>query len=206
MNAKKYLVAAMALNTVLLAFAVSVSQHRPSDSPRSANNPSTTALTGRSGKFGPVIDTVLPAATQGAAQILDLETGRTLLQPPLDDPSSRADSIMSLIRSNGLDISCSVWSGGANCVTYDMTIVPVESKSWDQTTEQDLLANPALAPVSHSPRKLLMLGHNNPDTYAFRTAEGTLGMLKIDGLDQHQRGVKIRYKLINPAQSIAANP
>jgi hypothetical protein len=113
---------------------------------------------------------------------------------------------MSWIRSNGLDISSSVWSGGAHCVTYDMTIIPVESKSWDQTTEQDLLANPALAPAPHSPRKLLVLGHNKPDTYAFRTAEGTLGLLKIDGLDQHQRGVKIHYKLINPAQSIAANP
>src|SRR5207245_857365 len=99
------------------------------------------------------------------------------------------------------DISCSVWSSGATCITYDMIIVPVETKCWEQTTEQELLGNPALAPVRHSPRRLLVLGHDRPDTYIFRTAEGTLGMLRILGLSQHKQGVKIRYTLINPAKS-----
>jgi hypothetical protein len=205
MNAKKYLVAAMALNTALLAFAVSVS-HRPSELQRHPDKLGTLALTGPSGKFGPVIETVLPAQTEGPAQILDFETGRALLQPRLDDLNSRADTIMAWIRSNGLDLSCSTWSGGrAACITYDMAILPIETKSWDQTTEQELLANPALAPTPHSPRRLLALGHDKPDTYAFRTAEGTVGILRIVGLDQHERGVKIRYKLIYPAQSIAAS-
>src|SRR5205823_2588031 len=143
------------------------------------------------------------AKAEGLADILDLETGRTLLQPSLEHFNSRADAIMAWVRSNGLDISCNVWAGGAACVTYDMTIVPVEGKRWEETTEEELLGNPALAPVSHSPRRLLVLGQDRPDTYIFRTGEGTLGMLRIVGLSEGGPGVKIHYKLINPATSVA---
>ncbi len=205
MNTKKYLVTAMVLNTVLLAFAVSLGHHPAYETQRGANDLRKTALTGPSGKFGPVIETVLPGAkTESAPEILDLETGRMLHEPPFEYFDSRVDAIMAWPRSHGLDISCSVWSSGATCVTYDMIIVPVEGKCWEETTEQELLRNPALAPVRHSPRRLLVQGNNGPDTYIFRTAEGTLGMLHIVGLDQHGRGVRIRYKLVNPAKSIVA--
>jgi hypothetical protein len=111
---------------------------------------------------------------------------------------------MGWIRTNGLDISSSLWPGGAACVTYDMTIVPVTAKCWETTTEQELLDNPALAPVPHSPRRLLVVGNDGPDTYIFRTGEGTLGMLQLVGVSEHKRGVKIRYKLINPAKPVVA--
>jgi len=205
MNAKKYLVAAIVLNTVWLAFAAPVCHQLTRETQRGVNDLRAMALTGPGGKFGPAIETVLPGAkTEGPTEILDLETGRTLPQPPFEYFNSRADAIMAWIRSHGLDISCSLWSSGAACVTYDMTLVPVAGKCWEETTEQELLGNPALAPVRHSPRRLLVLGPNRPDTYIFRTAEGTLGMLRIVGLGQDGRGVKIRYKLINPAKSIAA--
>ena len=207
MKAKKYFVAAVVLNTVLLAFAASFSHKLTCPTPRVANDPGAMALTGPSGKFGRMIETVLPAAKpERPADILDLETGRALPQPPLESFNSRADAIMGWIRSSGLDISCSVWSSGAACVTYDMTIIPVERKGWEETTEVELLDNPALAPGRHSPRRLLVLGPNRPDTYIFRTGEGTLGMLRIVGLSQDGQGVKIRYKLINPAKSLAVVP
>lgn len=202
MNAKKYFVAAIILSAVLLAFAAAFFWQTK----RGANEPIGTALTGPSGKFGPVIETVLPAAKTKATDILDLETGRVLLQPSLEDFNSRADAIMAWIRSNSLDISCSVWPGGAACVTHDMTLVAVEAKCWEETTEPELLASPALAPGQHSPRRLLVLGHNRPDTYMFRTGEGTFGMLRIIGLNQRGQGVNICYKLINPAKSRSVHP
>jgi hypothetical protein len=209
MSGKKILIVAMVLNTMLLAFAASFSHRLPWQlrDGGGGNDRRGMALTGPGGKFGPVIETVLPAArAKGSAAIVDilnLETGRSLVQPPLESFNSRADAIMRWIRSNGLDISCVTWSSGATCVTYDMTIVPVEGKCWEETTEEALLSNPALTPVRHAPRRLLVLGDNRPDTYIFRTAEGTLGMLQIAGVSQHGQGVKIRYKLINSAQSVA---
>jgi hypothetical protein len=204
MNAKKYLVAAaIVLSAVLLALAASSFwQTKPGD-----HEPGRAALTGPGGKFGPVIETVVPAAkTNGTTDMLDLETGRVQPLPPFEYFNSRADVIMAWIRSNGLDISCSVWPNGAACVTHDMIIVAVDGECWKETTEQELIGNPALASGRHSPRRMLVLGHDRPDTYVFRTGEGTLGMLRIVGLSRHGRGVNICYKLINPAKSLSVRP
>ena len=198
MNAKKYLVTVVVLSTMIMALAAPFWQTK-----RGANEPSRTPLTGLSGKFGPMIETVLPGTKiDQENEMLDLETVITLLQPRSEHFNFSADAINDWIRSNGLDISCIVWSSGAVCITYDMTVVAVEGKCWEETTEQELLANPALTPVRHAPRKLLVLGDNQPDTYMFRTGDGTLGILRIVGLSQDEQGVKIRYKMINPAKSL----
>jgi hypothetical protein len=206
MNGKKCFVAAIVLNTALVAFAACLN-HRLQTLSRDGkgmNEEMAMTLSGSGGKFGPIMEMELAAAkSDGLCEISDLETGRTLVQPPAEHFNSNARAIMSWIRSNGLDISCLVWPAGATCVTYDMIVKPVEGKCWEETTEQELLGNPALAPVSHAPRRLLVVGDNLPDTYVFRTGEGTVGMLRIVGLSEHRPGVKIRYKLINRAKSLA---
>ncbi len=202
MNKKKLFIVALVLNTVLLAFAADICRQflwQGLAAP-GAKGPCATAVSGPEGKFGPVMEIILPGETNGWAEILDLESGRTMTQEPIDHFNFRADVIMSWIRSNGLDISCSIWPGGAACVTYDMAIVAIDGKSWERTTPDEILANPALAPASHSPRRQLVVGPNRPDTFAFRTAEGTLGMLRLAGLCEHGQGVKISYKLVNPAR------
>ena len=197
MNKKKYFVALLVLNTVLLAFAVSLDHQRKTEAQCAADEHKRTALTGPSGKFGPVIETVLPARTETSVDILDLETGCARRQPAFENFNSRPDALMVWIRSNGVDISSSLWPGGAACITYEMTIVPVAPATWETTTEHELLDAPALAPVPHSPRRLLVMGNDRPNTYIFRTGEGTLGMLQLIGPEGHGRGVKVRYKLIN---------
>lgn len=201
MNGKKYFVAAIALNTVLLAIAACFGRHYLWEAQAGeADDVRMAALLGPPGKFGPTKEIVLSGArTDSTPEITDLETGRALARPSVESFNFRADAIMGWIRSRGLDISCNVWSGGAACVTYDMTVVAVESKAWEKTTAEELVANAALASVRHAPRKLLVVGDNRPDTYMFRTGEGTLGMLRLVGLSEDQTGVKIRYKLIGPA-------
>jgi len=199
MNAKECFVAAILLNVVLLTFAASYYRTW-----RDADEPSVSVLSGPAGQFGPVIETVLPVARiEGTTDLLDMETGRARPQPAMEDFNFCADEIVAWISSNGMDVSCFVWPSGGAFVTYAMAIVPVDGKCWEETTEEELLANPALAPGGHCPRRLLVLGHDRPDTYMFRTSEGSLGMLQLAGLPQHQQGVKIRYKLINPAESPA---
>jgi hypothetical protein len=200
MNAKKYLLAALALSFVAVAFAASVCHHRKCEAQPGANHLTRAALKAPSGKFGPVIEAILPdpKTPEGQTDILSLETGRTLPQPSFEDLSSDVDAIAAWPRSHGVDISCFVLSRGAACITYDMTVLPVESDCWDKATAEDLLGNPGLAPVSHAPRRLLKVGQNHPDTYLFRTRHGILGMLRIVGVSRQQPGVTIQYKLINP--------
>ena len=203
MNRKKYFVALIALNTVLLAFAVSLDHRRSWQGPCGSNDAKESPLAGPSGKFGPVIETVLPfAKNETSIDIMDLETGCALRQPSSDYFNNRADALLAWIRSNSLDISCSPGPGCAACVTYDMAIAPVEAKCWQRTTEQELLDNSALAPVPHSPRRLLVLANDRIGTYIFRTGEGIFGMLQLFGLSENGNGVKIRYKLINPTKPL----
>ena len=129
MNRKKFFLAALVLNTVMLAFAVCVyNLHATQTHGGESKDSRPKALTGESGKFGPVIETVLLAAnTNGRAQILDVETGHGLPEPLPEAFGFRANAIMGWIRGKGLDISCSVWpNGGAACVTYEMTLLPVD--------------------------------------------------------------------------------
>jgi len=205
MNAKKIFVAAIALNFVLLAFAASLYHRWKSQCGGDGDNCTMmSVVSGPDGKFGPVMEIVLPAEINGRAQLVDLETGRALPQEGLEHFDFRADAVMAWIRSNGLDISCSVWPGGAACVTYDMRIAAVEAKYWEKSTADEVLEEAALAGRGHSPRRQLVLGHKRPDTYVFRTAEGTAGMLRLVGLSEGGRGVKIRYKLINQGMSFSA--
>ena len=200
MNANKYLVTAMISGAVILTFASYALRQRTVDD----HERSSMALSGSAGKFGPTIETIVPAAKkEGDLEMLDLETGRAMVQPPLEHFNSRAEDIMAWVKSNGLDISCSVWSGSGVCVTYNMLVVAVDGKNWEQITEADLAGNPALDAGQNTPRRLLVLGQNRPDTYAFRTCEGTLGMLQL-GLSPNGRKVKIRYKMIHATESLAA--
>jgi hypothetical protein len=159
------------------------------------------ALRSPAESFGPVRETVLPASKTELPEMLDLETGRILPQIPYENFKFRAPAIMNWIRSKGLDISCNVWPNGATCVTYDMCIVAVAGKCWDEITEEEILGNPALAPKAHSPRRLLVVAQNRSDTYIFRTGEGTSGILRIAGTCADRRGVKILYRLINSPKS-----
>lgn len=205
MNAKKIFVVAVALNVVLLAVATSFRGRLPwqSQDVAAASPPPALPLTGASGKFGPVMELVLPGSSGDEIEMLNLETGRLQPQESLERFDFHVDALMAWIRSEGLDLSCSVWSNGTACVTHGMITLPVEAKGWEKTTEAEIVGNLALASKSRSPRRMLMLGAGRPDTYVFRTSDGTLGMLQLAGLSETGPGVKIRYKLINPAKPVS---
>ena len=206
---KKWFLIAAFLSAVLLAaaayFSQAVLRRQPSGAwslatPKPVRHPEVTLirLAGSGQGFGPVVEATLPAARSGGeTEILDLETGRWLTQPGLECFHEDAGAIATWIRTNALNISCFVWpDGSAACVTYNMTVVPVEKRCWEEIAAGDMPGIPVLAPGQHSPRRLLPLGPGRMETYVFRTDEGTLGMLRLVGLSDHERIVKIRYKLL----------
>jgi hypothetical protein len=145
--------------------------------------------------FGPEVVAVLPGNKE-CPELFNLETGRRLPQPDYERSKLSGAAIMDWVRTNGLDISASIWPGGAACITYNMLVFPVEAQCWDKTQADELLENPALASNQQAPRRLLILGHGRTNTYLFRTGEGTLGMLQIVGLSEDGLGIQIRYRLI----------
>jgi hypothetical protein len=154
-----------------------------------------TSLQDSSLGFMPQVEAVLPGKDR-CPELLDLETGHRLALPDYDSFEAPSEAIMAWIRTNGLDISGRIWPGGAACVTYNMTVVPIETRCWAELTAQDLLNNKVLANPQQAPRRLLVLGPGRPDTYLFRTQEGNLGILRLLGLSDDSRGVEICYKLL----------
>ena len=206
---KKWLLIAAIGSALILAaiadFPQHASQRRPSSAqslitPKPGPHPEVTLtrVAASAQGFGPVVEATLPAEqSDGGTEILDLDTGRWLIMPALDRFNEDVGAMMTWIRTNGLNISCRVWpDGSAACVTCNMTVVPVETRCWNETATHDFPGLPVLTPGHHSATRLLLLGPGRAETYVFRTDEGTVGMLRLVGLSDDKRLVKIRYKLL----------
>jgi hypothetical protein len=200
---KKWFFAGLGL--VVLMAAANFSQRPPS----ADRNPATpgpgvhprvmlTRLAGAGQGFGPVVEATLPAASiDGETELLDLETGCSMIRPGLERFNDNAAAMTSWVRAKALNISGRVWPDGtAACITYNMTALPVETRCWGQAAGSDIPGIPVPEPGQHSPSRLLVVRPGCPETYVFRTDEGTLGMLRLVGLSEDQRAVKIRYKLL----------
>ena len=206
---KKWFLVAAVLSVVLLGAAAHFSEEvlaehasnaRSLATPKPGAHPEVTLtrVAGSAQGFGPVVEATLPAErNDGETEVLDLETGRWLIQPGLERFNEDVGAMMTWIRIKGLNISCRVWpDGSAACVTCNMAVVPVETRCWEKPAASDFPALPVLPPRHHSPRRLLLLGAGRAETYVFRTDEGTVGMLRLVGLSDDKRLVKIRYKLL----------
>jgi hypothetical protein len=204
---KKWFLIGAVLSVVLLAAATHFPQEvlhwQPSGARSVAAPPADlhaeiTRVAGSGLGFGPVVEATLPAARgDGETELLDLETSRWLTQPGLEDFNENVGAMMTWIRTSGANISGRVWpDGSAACVTYNMTMVPLQTSCWEKTAAGELPGIPALDPDQHSPSRLLVLGCGRTETYVFRTDEGTLGMLRLVGLSADERLVTIRYKVL----------
>lgn len=167
-------------------------------------------VTGRAYEIqvGTVVETVLPTPENGArAEMLDLESGKTILEPPFEFFGSNARANIAWIQANGLDLS-GVIIGGSNvmCIGYYLAAVPMPPQIWDEPP-LDPLSNSALAAIHDPKRTVLTYENGKNSTYLFRTAEGTPGILQVLGTTDDLRSVKIRYKLLSaPLSSISDQP
>ena len=160
--------------------------------------------------FGPEMEAILPGTRSDAQnEMLNLETGgsRTVPGPHFND---NVAALVAWIRTSGVNISGRVWSDGSvDCITYNMTVVPVETGCWGKTAAEAISGIPVPEPNRHSPRRWLVPEAGKAKTYAFRTDTGTFGILRLVGLSDNGQGVKIRYKLVQAqetvSQPIAAN-
>jgi len=215
MHAKQWFLTAAGLGAVLSAATVYAWRKAPSSQPARGAASSVAEVGSHSAVklahsaaarlgFGPEVEATLPAeSSDGQTEILNLETREWFSSPGLKDFNGDARTLMSWIRKNGVNISGRVWpDGGAACVTYNMTVVPVPAKCWEEATAEDLRGIPVPALNQHSPRSLLALETGHPETYLFRTDQGTLGLLRLVGLSEDQRGVQISYKSVQaPGES-----
>ena len=170
--------------------------------------------------FGPVIERVVYATTTDRDCFLDLETGRLLQPPPqvrslfaatnwqqhyMHEPAA-TDPMRAWVWTSGADLVSGapafnderglVLLDGEMIGTQDywkMGAVPVDKllQETAATSQAGVPGTPSLigaAPFVRADQRLR--------SHAFRTKDGTMGVLQVIGFTDNPRGVKLRYKLI----------
>ena len=156
--------------------------------------------------FGPVTESVLKTQEvrpdSRVAQLLDLDTGRRGTGSNFGDNDRETHA---WLRTNRLDMLGVIEHGQIAVLCFDMVVMPVVSNDWETVTAQNVVTNWYLA--QNEPNKIIGISPvtDNTDTWLFRTREGGRGILQILGQSDDPLGVKIRYKLVQTADSGAAS-
>jgi hypothetical protein len=178
--------------------------------------------------FGPVIERVVYETTTGRDCFLDLETG-LLLQPPLqvmalfaatnwqkhymDEPEA-TDPMRAWVWASGADLVY-----GAPAFTHEGGLILLDGEMigtedyWKMGAGQvaKLLQETEATNQAKIPGAPSLVGdppfvRNDqlPRSEAFRTMDGTIGVLQVISFTDNPRGVRIRYKLVQDSQARVA--
>lgn len=171
----------------------------------SASDIRTAQLDAFAPRAGAVIEALLPEARTGEPRdLFDFETGRRVAEPVFDANDAREG--IAWIRNRGLDVAGVILQNGEPaCLGCYLAAVPVNRQLWETITPGDLQAQPDLDKIVSPKRTFLIPGQSKTDTFLFRTADGTAGILQVQGVTDDRRCVKIRYKLLSPVQTQLAH-
>jgi len=170
--------------------------------------------------FGPVKEVTLHAKGADGQEVLDLDTGQIL---PLDLPKELVNApsktdLVQWMADRGVDLAFEFESRSPLPVpsylcTTDLLLVLRSDEEWEAATEATLsLALAQGAPgvrVEHQgPVKAYCLEAQTklPLTFAFKTAQGSLGLLQVTELIDKPRSVKIRYRLVQTQEGSTQAP
>ena len=125
---------------------------------------------------------------------IDLDTGRLFSLGGSFPGQTDADA-MAWIARQGIDAGAETAVRGPGLYGLDMVVIPRAAEVWEEAAlhgiQDDLESGKSGSPVMMS-----ALGEL-PRTYAFRTREGSMGILQITELiNQPPRHINIRYKLL----------
>jgi hypothetical protein len=173
--------------------------------------------------FGPTIERVLQSRLEGTTNwFLDLETGNILMPPPelalslvrrtLEAiPGTRALQFTDWVQRTGVDVAVygpeafetlgGIWkpTHGQSYEDWDdlEALTPAQTRAAIRAEEKQPTwgGRPELSGIG--PKSVLYRDFSV--NYFFKTREGNLGVLQVVGQDKASGGLKLRYKLVQPA-------
>jgi hypothetical protein len=210
MNAKTVLLISLVLNAGLLGSVAFLTQQVPSQTRSPGGLPSRPdrellrpAEKGSGPKFGPEFRVSLVESGK-QAELLDLETGMRLVEPPFELFGNKAKACVNWIRSNGMDVSGSAAPGEPGCIiSYYVALVPVPGAAWDNLRAQEVLTSAELDAVQN-PKRLCFQANEDLQTFLFRTIEGTKGILRMSRASSKSGpSVQLDYRIALPEDGMA---
>jgi biopolymer transport protein ExbD len=174
--------------------------------------------------FGPAIERAIAEPFAPDYVWFDLDTGRSVAlsnyfkagYDPEFKPHTEAENrpyqeeFKRLKVASGADISARLegvppgFGKPPALFGLEMVIVPTTPDKWDALTTSELNATLAGKPLKGQPS--MDFNHDQTATYLFQTREGARGILQITSFTDNPRGVKIRYKLVQLAQTNPPSP
>jgi serine/threonine protein kinase len=144
--------------------------------------------------FGPVIEIEL-----AFRMAIDFDTGKlALLDGVKREHVPGGYFPFGPMREKGLDVWCVDLT---RLAPAEMRVRRLTKESWDKTTPEQLVQEVHSISTYEPPLSSIGVPTNGPTTYGFQTREGAVGLLQVLGYAEDPRGVKIRYKLIQKANS-----
>lgn len=194
------------------------------------------ATTDEGAVFGPVITRVIQPAETGTNLFLDLDAGQLLTPPKeiralFNEPyvkrvswernsDPRAMKMRGWLRSSGANLMIS--DGGlerlemregmalAPRVISNDVVVPFGFDQADPnylaTRIKAMLESPSVIPILQLQPGFDPQLNTRWDSFCFRTRQGAVGILQILNPEDNPRGVRIRYKLLQPGPELSGNP
>jgi serine/threonine protein kinase len=80
----------------------------------------------------------------------------------------------------------------------ELITIPAGTNGWESVSPLEVAGRWELLTQQANGRAIMGLKTGSPDTYYFRTRSNALGLLQIRGFSDSPRGVKLRYKLVQP--------
>jgi RNA polymerase sigma factor (sigma-70 family) len=156
--------------------------------------PKAFAAVPQAGPFGPVTEVTLRPAKEGLACGLDLDTGQMLKTPP-DDPNDK-DHFNWMNQSTGDVFTSQYYKSDklAGVRLAKMTVVQLSDGVFD--TIEPGLAELALSHMGPRNDTILIKNDRSPSTAAFRTRDGTSGIIQVTTIASDPPSVTVRYKLL----------
>jgi hypothetical protein len=155
---------------------------------RQSQSPATNGAT-----FGPVLERTLPMSELGYSYSLNLESD--LLQS-MPANLTQADWSSGITLPDGIIIVAASEGRPVMIAGTSTQVEPVRNGvvTWDSRRANDIRISYEL----EKGQTVTVSGETDslPLTFAFRTQNGTSGLLQITGYTDNPRGVKIRYKLV----------
>ena len=160
--------------------------------------------------FGPVVDLVLAALdAPDGFKAIHFASGE-LSSPPAPD----LEAHHSWLRTNRMDLLVGQLGGRWGLLAKGLQLGDFPSSRWDHASRADVMNALSRKSSLERPKNvemeewsyLLPESITLPFTLAFRTAEQDLGLLQIVGFTDNPPGVKLQYKLVEPATSAIDQP
>ena len=148
--------------------------------------------------FGDVIERVVNDDGLRKDECIDLDTGK-LHTGPARSFTSREEG-RAWFRSTGADAHGETEEGETGLWSVEMALLPLDNEQWDSGNPEELRD---MIAEGRGALDLMSGDGDLPQTYLFRTREGSIGVCQIIkvGRNAEQHGkISIRYKLIKKHQ------